>query len=214
MNIEVRGMKRVFLIALLAGSFATPPAGAQDSAATQAQGDLPPAGFGTLNQDDIALTLRQEDMEIRIVPLDERILRLVAPDTYASLHGILQSRSAQLDSIGRRNGVAVPGILFVTFFARRNGARFDPQNLNVVIRNQLYRAIGIVPYSSNFNAQQLDVRQQASGLFLFEQTLPVFEPFVVSYGPTASDWEGKLVRIQRERGRVMGRGVRRDSTGS
>jgi hypothetical protein len=213
-NIEVSGMRRLLLIATLAGISAPIKAGAQDSAAIQAQGDLPPAGFGTLNQDDIALTLRQEDMEIRIVPLDERILRLVAPDTYASLHGILQSRSAQLDSIGRRSGVAVPGILFVTFFARRNGARFDPQNLNVVIRNQLYRAIGIVPYSSNFNSQQLDVRQQASGILLFEQTLPVYEPFAVSYGATSSDWEGKLVRIQRERGRVMGRGVRRDSAGS
>ena len=207
-------MRRVLLIALLAGGLAAPAVNAQDSAATQAQGDLPPVGFGTLNQDDIALTLRQEDMEIRIVPLDERILRLLAPDAYASLHGILQTRAAQLDTIGRRNGVAVPAVLFVTFFARRNGARFDPQNLNVVIRNQLYRAIGIVPYSSNFNSQQLDVRQQASGLFLFEQTLPVFEPFVVSYGVTSSDWEGKLVRIQRERGRVMGRTVRRDSSGN
>ena len=207
-------MMRVFSLVLLAAVVAAPAAVAQDSAATQAQGDLPPAGFGTLNQDDIALTLRQEDLEIRIVPLDERVLRLLAPDAYASLHGILQARSAQVDSIGRRNGVAVPGILFVTFFARRNGARFDPQNLNVLIRNQLYRAIGIVPYSSNFNAQQLDVRQQASGLFLFEPTLPVFEPFAVSYGATSSDWEGKLTRIQRERGRVMGRGARRDSTGT
>jgi hypothetical protein len=207
-------MKRVMSIAVLAAVLAAPRLSGQDSAATQAQGDLPPAGFGTLNQDDIALTLRQEDLEIRIVPLDERVLRLLAPDAYASLHGILQTRSLQLDSIGRRNGVAVPGILFVTFFARRSGARFDPQNLNVVIRNQLYRPIGIVPYSSNFNSQQLETRQQASGLFLFEETLPVFEPFTVSYGATSSDWEGKLVRIQRERARVMGRVVRRDSTGN
>ena len=185
----------------------------QDSAS--AQGDLPPVGFGTLNQDDIAVTLRQEDLEIRVVPLDERILRLLAPDTYASLSSILKTRSADIDSISRRNGVSVPGILFVTFFARRAGARFDPQNLNLVIRNQLSRPIGIVRYSANFNAQQLEVRQQASGLFLFEETLPVFEPFTISYGTTSSDaWEGKLVRIQRERARITGRGVRRDSTGS
>jgi hypothetical protein len=78
----------------------------------------------------------------------------------------------------------------------------------------LYRPSGIVPFSSNFNSQQLDVRQQASGLLLFEATLPVFEPFSVSYGTASSDWEGKLTRIQRERARVMGRTVRRDSSGN
>ena len=206
-------MRSAMVMGLLALTSLGTVARGQDSAS--AQGDLPPAGFGTLNQDDIAVTLRQEDLEIRVVPLDERILRLLAPDTYASLSSILKTRSADIDSISRRNGVAVPGILFVTFFARRAGARFDPQNLNLVIRNQLSRPIGIVRYSANFNAQQLEVRQQASGLFLFEQTLPVFEPFTISYGTTSSDaWEGKLVRIQRERARITGRGVRRDSTGS
>lgn len=206
-------MRRALVIGLLALASLAPAAKGQDS--TSAQGDLPPAGFGTLNQDDIAVTLRQEDLEIRVVPLDERILRLLAPDAYVSLSGILKTRSADIDSISRRNGVAVPGILFVTFFARRAGARFDPQNLNLMIRNQLYRPIGVVRYSANFNSQQLEVRQQASGLILFEETLPVFEPFTISYGTTSSDaWEGKLTRIQRERTRVTGRGVRRDSAGT
>ena len=204
------GMKRALMVMLALAGFVAAAEG-QDTAS--AQGDLPPAGFGTLTQDDIAISLREEDLEIRIVPLDERILRLLAPDAYASLSGILKTRAANIDSISRRNGVAVPGILFVTFFARRGGARFDPQNLSVVIRNQLYRSIGAVSYSANFNSQQLDVRQQASGLILFEITLPVFEPFTVSYGATSSNaWEGKLTRIQRERTRVTGRGVRRDST--
>ena len=205
-------MRRALVIGTIALVACAPGAKGQDTVSTQAQGDLPPAGFGTLNQDDIAVSLRLDDLEIRIVLLDERVLRLLAPDAYASLHGILQSRAAEIDTISRRNGVAVPGILFVTFFARRSGARFDPQNLNLVIRNQLYRPIGVVRYSSNFNSQQLEVRQQASGLFLFEETLPVFEPFTISYGTAATDaWEGKLTRIQRERARVMGRGVRRDS---
>ena len=206
-------MRQALVMGMLAlVSFASPAKG-QDS--TSAQGDLPPAGFGTLNQEDIAVTLRQEDLEIRVLPLDERVLRLLAPDAYASLHGILQTRAAEIDSVSRRNGVAVPGILFVTFFARRAGARFDPQTLNVVIRNQLYRPIGVVRYSANFNSQQLEVRQQASGLILFEETLTVFEPFTISYGSISSDaWESKLTRIQRERARVTGRGVRRDSAGT
>jgi hypothetical protein len=205
-------MRRTALLTLLALSTSAAAAAGQDS--TQMHGDLPPPGFGTLHQDDIAINLRTEDLEIRIVPLDERVLRLLSPDAYASLRGILQIRGADVDSVSRRNGVTAPGILFVTFFGRRAGARFDPENINVLIRNQVYRPIGIVRYSSNFNAQQLDVRQQSSGIFLFEELIPVFESFTVSYGPgAAGDWEGKLSRLQRERARVMGR-VRRDSTGT
>lgn len=209
-------MKRGWMIGLTALVACAPAARSQDTISSPGQGDLPPAGFGTLNQDDIAVTLRLDDLEVRVVPLDERVLRLLAPDAYASLHGILLARGAELDSVSRRNGVTTPGILFVTFFARRSGARFDPQNLNVVIRNQLYRPIGVLRYSDNFNAQELDVRQQASGLFLFEELIPVFEPFTISYGARASDaWEGKLSRLQRERARVMGRSVvRRDSAGT
>ena len=206
-------MKRLGLFALLAMIACAPAARGQDSVSSAAQGDLPPPGFGTLNQDDIAITLRQEDLEIRIVPLDERVLRLLAPDAYASLHGILQSRAASIDSLARRNGVSTPGILFVTFFGRRAGARYQPEDINVFIRNQLYRPLGTVPYSDNFNSLQLEVRQQASGLIVFGEPLPVFESFTISYGTAvSSDWEGKLNRLQRERSRVMGR-VRPDSAG-
>jgi hypothetical protein len=198
--------RRIFfgVLALLAGAGS---AHGQE----QAQGDLPPPGYGTLKQDDIAVTIQMEDMEIRLIPLDERVLRLLSPDAYASLHGILVSRGPDIDAVSRRNGVTAPGVLFVTFFARRSGARYDPGNINVSIRNQLYRPIGMVPYSDNFNAQQLELRQQASGLILFEAQLPVFEPFGMSYGAFSQGWESRLQRVHRERARVMGK-VPRDST--
>jgi hypothetical protein len=205
-------VKRLLLLATLALIACAPAARGQGTSSDQAQGDLPPVGYGTLNQDDIAVTIRQGDLEIRILPLDERVLRLLAPDAYASLHGIVEARSTQLDSVSRRNGVTAPGILFVTFFGRTAGARFDPENLSVAVRNQLYRPIGIIRYSDNFNAQQLDVRQSATGIFVFEERFPIFEPFTISYGAVSSgEWEGKLNRLQRERSRVMSR-VRRDST--
>ena len=204
-------MKMYTLLATIALVACAPAARGQDSSMVTSQGDLPRPGLGTLGQDDIAITLRQEEIEIRIVPMDERLLRLLVADAYTSLHGILQGHAEEIDSVSRRNGVTVPGLLFVTFFGRRAGARFDPQNLSLVIRNQLYRPIGIVPYSANFSAQQVDVRQQASGIFLFEELIPVFEPFTVSYGATSSDaWESRLNQLQRERSRVMSR-ARADS---
>ena len=139
------------------------------------------------------------------------MLRLLTPDSYRSLHDLARQRAGQIDSVSRQNGVSLPGVFLVTFFGRRPGARFDPQNLNLQVRGQLFRPIGLVAYSANFNSQQLDQRQQATGLILFEEPVPVFETFTVSYGVATDAWEGKLARIQRERSRVLGR-VRADST--
>lgn len=203
-------MRRFGFLAALALAACAHAASGQNTVDVSS-GDIPP-GLGTLSQDDIALTMRQEELEIRVVPLDERVLRLLTPDTYRSLHDLAQQRAAQVDSVSRQYGVSLPGIFLVTFFGRRQGARFDPQNVNIQVRGQLFRPIGVVPYSTNFDSQQLDQRQQATGLILFEEPVPVFEPFVVSYGATASDgWEAKLTRIQRERSRVLGR-VQADSS--
>jgi hypothetical protein len=202
-------MRRVGILAAVILAGCAHAASGQDSL-DPSQGDIPP-GMGTLSQDDIALTMRQEELEIRVVPLDERLIWLLTPDTYRSLRDVARIRAALIDSVSRQNGVSLPGILLVTFFGRRQGARFDPQNLNLQVRNQLFRPIGQVAYSTNFNSQQLDQRQQATGLILFEKPIPVFEPFVVSYGAASDSWEGKLNKIQRERSRVLGR-VRADSS--
>lgn len=196
-------MKRFGVLALVALAACAHAARGQDSVDV-APGDIPP-GLGTLSQDDVALTIRQEELEVRVVPLDERLLKLLTSNTYRSLHDIARSRDNQIDSVARQNGVSAPGLLLVTFFGRRQGARFDPQNINLVIRNQLWRPIGMVPYSTNFNSQQLDQRQQATGIILFEEPIPVFEAFQVSYGAASADWEGKIAKIQRERSRVLGR---------
>ena len=42
---------------------------------------LVPAGFGTLRQDDIALKLQVEQVQVRAIPLDEAVIRVLAPDS-------------------------------------------------------------------------------------------------------------------------------------
>ena len=196
------------LVALVA---CAPAARSQDSTGS-GRADLPPAGYGTLSQDDIAVTLRQEALEIRMLPLDERVLRLLAPDAYRSLHELVRSRTGPIDSVGRINGVSSPGLMLVTFFGRKAGARFDPQNVYVTIRNQLNRPIGVVPFSPNFTSQQLGVRESATGLLLFEIPIPVYEVFSLSYGVQASQsWESRLSKLQRERERVTAK-VQQDTT--
>jgi hypothetical protein len=171
-----------------------------------AQGELPPPGFGTLTQDQLSVRFVVGDLEVRFLPLDERLIRLVARDGYESLHGLVSSRQGQIDSAARDAGLATPGLALVSFFALRDDARFDPENVSLFYHNQFYRPTAIVPITANFTGRQLPVRNQASAIYLFEVTLPVFEQFDVAYGNTQSSaWTDILPRIERERGRVLAR---------
>jgi hypothetical protein len=164
---------------------------------------LPPGGFGTLTQNDLALRIRTTDLDLRFVPLDPRVTRLLARDSWESLRSVVQSRRAAIDSVANMTGVSRPGLALVTFFGQRDNARFDPQSVTVRIRGREYRPLGIVPFSGQFTSQQLDVRQQVSAIFLFEQDLPVNDSFVVLYaGQPSDDWQGKQRALERERARV------------
>ena len=205
---------RIALAALALLGACAPSVRAQqgDASAAETAADLPPAGYGTLNQDQIALNIRMNDLEIRVLPLDERVIRLLAPDAYESLHQLVRSRRDEIDSVDSRNGVSEPGLMLVSFFGRKPAVQFDPTNLYLTVRNQLLRAVGIIPYSGNFNSQQLGVRDRASAIYIFEERVPVFESFGISYGAQGADsWDSHLDRLQQERARVMGR-ARRDSS--
>ncbi|PKL93264.1 MAG: hypothetical protein CVV20_04555, partial [Gemmatimonadetes bacterium HGW-Gemmatimonadetes-1] len=161
---------------------------------------------GQFNQDAITLRLRSGPLEIRVVPLDERVLRLLSPDGYRSLRQLIDANQPRIDSIADRANVREPGIALVSFFAITPGTRFDPNLLFVTQRNQLLRPIGVIPLSPAMSAQQLDVGTQATGLFLLEDLIPVTEQFSISYlGATANDWERRLSRLDAERSRIRGR---------
>jgi hypothetical protein len=178
---------------------------------------LPPPGYGSLRQSDLALNVRTDELEVRLVPLDQRVTRLLARDAYESLESLVHSRRAAIDSVARTYGISVPGLALVTFFGGRVGARFDPSTLTLGIRNQVLRPRGVVPFSPRFSAQQLDVREQASAIFVFDELLPVTDDFNFAYqGRTSESWGNKQRLLDRERGRVAARArvVRPDSAGS
>jgi hypothetical protein len=150
--------------------------------------------------------VRSDELEVRLVPLDERVTRLLARDSYQSLQSLVHSRRSSIDSLAKLSGISAPGLALVTFFGGREGARFDPQTLTLVIRNGVLRPRGIVPFSPRFTSQQLNVREQVSAIFLFDELLPVTDDFSFSYqGRNSEDWQNKQRLLDRERGRVAAR---------
>ncbi|HET6777745.1 MAG TPA: hypothetical protein VFH26_02560 [Gemmatimonadales bacterium] len=175
---------------------------------------LPP-GYGSLSQNDLALRVRNDELEIRLIPLNPRVTPLLAPDAFQSLRNLVETHRRGIDSVAARAGVSQPGLALVTFFGQRPDVRFDPQTLTLLIRNQLFRPLGMIPLNAKFPSQQLGVREQASAIYLFEQDIPVDDSFTMAYAELVSeDWQGKQSLLDRERSRVAARarGERRDTT--
>lgn len=162
-----------------------------------------PPGFGTLRQDDIQMTLRLATVEIRFMPLDPRSGNLLSPDAYNSFKKLLLDNRARIDSVARARGISQPGIVFVSFFGVAPGAFYDAEALAITVRNRLLRPIGIVPYSPGFMEQRLDPREMRSAFYLYEEAIPVLEPFSLVYqNQYTAEWLSKLSRINGERQRV------------
>lgn len=167
-------------------------------------GALVPAGLGQLNQDVITLRLKLPNLEIRFTPLDERVTRLLANDGYQSLTQMRIRNQAAIDSVIARQGLRRPGLVLVSFFGLAPNTSFDPSLLILDSRNRLVRPAGFVPLSASFSAQRLDARDQAMGIVIYEDAIPVTEPFTLTYLDASTDeWQRRLTRFDRERARIQ-----------
>jgi hypothetical protein len=166
---------------------------------------LPP-GYGTLSQNDLALRVRNDDLEIRFIPLDLRVTRLLARDAYQSILGLVETNRRRIDSVASRAGVSHPGLALVSFFGFRSDVHFDAQTLTLLVRNRAFQPIGTIPLTPRFTSGQLGVRDQASAIYVFEESIPVDDSFTLSYGAlTSEDWQNKQSTLERERARVAAR---------
>jgi len=177
--------------------------------------DTIPVGYGTLRRDDIVMRFSTGSVEIQVLPLDEQVIRLLLPDTYRSLVQLIQSRRLDISDAAQRGGTETPTLVMVTFLGVVSQARFNPEDLNITSRGRLFRPVGIVPLSPTWSSYQLEARQQAVGIYLFEPGISVREDMLVTYGGLASiSWVRSLRLLDQERARVKARAqgeARRDS---
>ena len=183
------------------------PAGAQENQTS----DLPAAGFGTLRQESILIGLRAASLEIQVVPLDERVIRLLAPDTYASLHRLVENRAREIELVAERYGLRSPKLFLVTFFGRQAQARFEPEFLTITSQNRLFRVLEILPLSPLWSGRQLSQRETATAIYVFEDGIRILDPMTVAYSTITNDtWVATLRRLDRERASVIARAARRN----
>src|SRR5438046_690711 len=133
MHVRVCHRVRIISLALLAAGCASPasrpstaPAAAQPAVGTNpstggSAGDtlsagLVPAGYGSLRQDDIAIKLQSPVLQVRLIPLDESVIRTLSPDSYSALRQIAESRKEQIARYAMLHNLRERRVWYVTFF--------------------------------------------------------------------------------------------------
>jgi hypothetical protein len=179
-------------------------------AARDSVAGLVPAGFGTLRQDDIALRLSRFGLQVRLVPLDESVIRLLSPDSYRALAELTRSKRADLDAIARRSALRSLNLWFASFFTAEPGeTRFSPREIVITNVGRDFRPLDVVPLTPGFGEQRLRQRDTQSAVLAFDGQVDLNQPLVVAYETTSnSDWGTILQRIESERALVRSRATR------
>ena len=136
------------------------------------------------------------------------MIRLLAPDTYRSLESLIRSKRADIADVGQRQGVSTPVLVLVTFYGKAPQTRFVPEDINLTSRGRLFRPVGVVPLSPTWGNQQLEPREQAVAIYVFEEGISFRSQLTVSYQGLSSDaWSHAVSLLDQERARVRARAL-------
>ena len=168
---------------------------------------LVPPGYGTLRQEDLSLRLQSASLQVRALPLDESIIRLLSPDSYRALSELKRSRADEVAAIARRQGTRELSLWYVSFFAVERGeTRFSPREF--IIRNvgRDFRPLDVIPLTPGFGEQRLRQNGRQDAIYVFDGRLDVRQPLTVAYNTGRNDdWANLLPQIERERSAVRSR---------
>jgi hypothetical protein len=168
---------------------------------------LIPAGFGTLRQDDIALRVQQLGLQVRAIPLDETVIRVLSPDSYRALRELVASQRSRIADVQQRTGMQRLSLWYVSFFGVEQGeTRFSPMEFIITNVGRDFRPLDVVPLSPGFGLQRLRQREVQHGLYIFDGQVDVNQPLTIAYETARNaEWPVFLQRVERERALVRSR---------
>ncbi|MCC7195493.1 MAG: hypothetical protein IT356_08070 [Gemmatimonadaceae bacterium] len=181
------------------------PPGDTGSAAART---LVPAGYGSLRREDVAIEVRDDGLTIRAIPLEEGIIRTLAPDSYQSLHALRERVAPQLARVAARTGLQTVQAWHVQFFNVRQGdARYDPRGMQVRSAGRDFRPLDVLPLVPGYDDGRLAQGRAVDAVFVFDPAIALDQPLTVTLGAQQSTaWSDVLLqRLDRERTAIWSR---------
>jgi hypothetical protein len=166
-----------------------------------------PAGFGTLRQDDIAVKVQFNALQVRVLPLDESVIRTLSPDSYRALHELRESKRAAMDAVLRRTAMPGASLWYVQFYNLEPGeARFSPMELVINSAGRDFRPVEVLPLTSGFGEQRLRQREVQAALYVFDPAIDINQPLTLTFETQSSAaWETLFKKVDRERTLIRSR---------
>jgi len=178
------------------GPAARPPAEPARGGGSQ---ELVPAGFGSLRQEEITLTLTVGSVQVKVTPLAESVIRLTAPDTYQRLSGAV-ARLAEADRSGRQ------AVLVSLYTEAPGGEELEPRTLVLTSRGRTYRPQLVRGLTPGWGSARIEQRRLEQALYLYDEDLELDLDLAVEIGGvTDTRWGSMLPRLEAERSRVRAR---------
>lgn len=180
------------------------PAGALDPVVEDTSLGLPPAGYGSLRQDEFSVQITDAGLHMKVTPLSEQVTRLAAPDTYERLRALGRSRQAQA---AQMTDSPRAELFLVSFFSRDANVSYRPDELQITHRGRAVHPAGIIPLTTGWGRQLLQTQQTQSAIYVFEPGFDYDLPLTVRYGMQSSDdWQRRVLPLlEEERIRVAAR---------
>ena len=192
---------RVATAALVLVAACVAPAGAPGVGAPE---PLPAPGSGTLRQDEITIQLTSGDLQIKVTPLSESVIRAAAPDTYRMLSGLGGRYNPEAV---RRTGTADPELFLVSFFSNAPDVSFVPEEIQLIAQGSRRRPDAILPVTPTWGERRLAQRETETAVYAFAGGVDLESDLVVVYGLVESaQWSAILPRVRAELARARSRG--------
>jgi hypothetical protein len=169
-----------------------------DSLRRTARTGMIPAGFGNLRQDDVSLKLQNQGLTISAIPLDENVIRTLAPDSYRTLRALRESKSKQLEAIRTRLGLPSVAAWYVTFYTLEQGdARYDAFD---------FRPLDVLGLTTGFGEGRVSQRERQVAIYVFDPSIDLSQPIVLTASTQQNTgWSDVLQKLDRERTLIWSR---------
>jgi len=152
-------------------------------------------GYGTLPQDDITFRLQRGDLLIKVTPLEEWVIRLTAPDTYARLNGLAQTHGERAARIAM---ASEPSLFLVSLFSYQPDVTYEPEALLLVNRGLRFRSLGIAPLTPSWGTQRLGQQETHMAIYAFEGGIDLETDLAVEYRELRNDaWRDRILPLLR-----------------
>lgn len=202
-----------------AGSAAPAPSSAHAGASSTAADTtgLIPAGFGSLHQEDITISVSANGLSVEAKPLDDNFIRTLAPDSYTSLLRVRESKRASIDSIARRTGAQSLSLWYFTFRNVQSGeAPFSPRDVVITNQNRDFKPLDAIGVTPGFGEQRVRQGQTHVGILVFEGGVNPNQTLTLTIGTqgSGSSWQAIVQRVELERARIRSRAGARGSGGA